>query len=135
MSSNSPESGVYTATVGPISQDQINAFGQLVGTFGRIHTDPEWAATTPLKGVIVQGMLILSPLHEVMYRIFGKRWISTGEVSCKIINSTRPGEETKVVITVDEDSSEAAKGSFVITRGDGTSVIIGDFTLGGADAR
>lgn len=127
-----PQTGKYTAEIGPISQDQINAFGVIAGTYGRIHTDPVWAATTPLGGVIVQGMLILSPIHDVLERIFGDRWITEGALSCKIFGSTRPQEETFVDVDVVASDGAQASGTFAIRKGDGKDVISGEFRIGGA---
>lgn len=128
----SAQVGKYTAEIGPISQEQINAFGKIAGTFGRIHTDPVWAATTPLGGVIVQGMLILSPIHDVLERIFGDRWVGGGQLSCKIFGSTRPQESTFVDVDVTAADDATAAGTFAIRKGDGKEVISGDFRFGGA---
>lgn len=127
-----PPTGKYTAEIGPISQEQINAFGVIAGTFGRIHTDPVWAATTPLGGVIVQGMLILSPIHDVLERIFGDRWVTGGTLSCKIFGSTRPQEDTFIEVDVTASAQASATGTFAIRKGDGKDVISGDFRIGGA---
>jgi acyl dehydratase len=126
-----PQTGRYQAEIGPISQAQINSFGQLAGTFGKIHTDPVWAAQTPLGGVIVQGMLVLSPIHDVLERIFGSRWVNSGEMSCKIFGSTRPEEPTFVEVDVRTSDSAGAQGTFAVRKGDGKDVISGDFRIGG----
>jgi 3-hydroxybutyryl-CoA dehydratase len=120
------------ADVAPYSQDDVNRFGALLGTHGRIHTDPEFAKTTPLKGVIVQGMLVFAPVHEVMTRLFGAdRWLRHGKVEAKIIAYTRLNEGTQISVLVDRTEPDAA-GSFTIRKENGDSVLVGTFTVGAA---
>jgi len=127
------ETGKFSADIAPTTQEQINAFGALMGTYGRIHTDPDYAATTPLKGVIVQGMLVLAPLHEVMRRIFGaERWLTGAEVESKIVSSARPGEGGRISVEVTENDATKAAGTFTISKPDGSPVIVGTFALGQA---
>jgi hypothetical protein len=127
------ETGKFTADIAPTTQEQINAFGALMGTYGRIHTDPEYAKTTPLKGVITQGMLVLAPLHDVMSRIFGtERWLTGAQVESKIVASARPGEGGRISVDIAENSAAGATGSFTISKPDGSPVIVGTFALGQA---
>ncbi|CAO3425928.1 MaoC family dehydratase [Azospirillum doebereinerae] len=131
--SNTAAPTVLTADIPPVSQEQINRFGALLGTHGRIHTDPDFARTTPLKGVIVQGMLVLAPVHEAMTRIFGaERWLTAGRIETKIVAYTRPGEAGRLTVTIDRSDDDEAAGSFAITRPNGDSVLVGTFRLGAA---
>lgn len=129
-----PAIGTYRGDIAPFTQAQLNEFGDLVGTYGRIHTDPEWAATTPLKGVIVQGMLILAPLHDALVRMFGDRWTAGGEVTCKIVSSARPGDALRLQVDVGESREASASGTFRIEKTDGAAVVVGEFTVGSAAA-
>lgn len=120
---------VILADVAPVTQEQINTFGALLGTHGRIHTDPEWAKTTPLKGVITQGMLVLAPIHEVMCRLFGaERWLRQGEIDAKIIAYSRPNEGATVRVTIDRAVPDAA-GTFSIAKNGGGEVLVGTFSV------
>jgi len=124
---------VLTADIPPVSQEQINRFGALLGTHGRIHTDPDFARTTPLKGVIVQGMLVLAPIHEAMTRVFGaERWLTAGHVETKIVAYTRPGETGRLTVIIERSDAEEAVGSFTIARPNGDTVLVGGFRVGAA---
>lgn len=124
---------VLVADIPGVSQEQINRFGALMGTHGRIHTDPEFARTTPLKGVIVQGMLVLAPVHAAMARIFGnRRWLTAGRIETKIIAYTRPGDAGRLTVTIEQWGAEEAVGSFTIARENGDSVLVGSFRVGAA---
>lgn len=124
---------VLVADIPPISQDQINRFGALLGTHGKIHTDPEFAKSTPLKGVIAQGMLVLAPIHEVMSCIFGAgRWLAGGHLEAKIIAYTRPGEAGRITVEIERSDAAGASGSFTVGKENGDSVLVGTFHLGGA---
>jgi acyl dehydratase len=120
----------FSAIVQPVSQEQMNSWGALLGTNGQIHTDPEFAKTTPLKGVVVQGMLVLAPLHDFMCQLFGAdRWLRHGQVETKIVLFTRPGEATRYEIKVDEIDARQAKLSFSCTKDADTKVLVGSATV------
>jgi acyl dehydratase len=120
----------FIANVEPVSQDQMNTWGKLLGTNGQIHTDPEFAKTTALKGVVVQGMLVLAPLHELMCQLFGaERWLRHGQVETKIVSYTRPGEATRFEIKVDEIDAHQAKLTFSCTKDVDTKVVVGSASV------
>jgi acyl dehydratase len=117
---------VFTLEIPGIAQDQMNVYGELMGTNGAIHTDPAYAATTPQKKTIVQGMLVMAPLDVVMRRLVGEdRWLSGGVVETKIVGMTHPGEATILELTVKEAGADRAAFAFTIKAGDKT-VLVGD---------
>lgn len=121
----------FVFTVHGATQAQINAFGALLGTNGKIHTDPQWAADTPLRGVIVQGGLLMAPLHTIMSRIVGPQtWIETGELEIKIVSFTRPAEAVRLEIVVDEASAGGTRFSLTWTKNDHATVLVGTAAAG-----
>jgi len=121
---------VFVADVPSISQETINAFGAILGTNGPIHTDPEFAKKTPLKGVVVQGMLVLAPLHELMCRLFGaETWLRTGRVDTKIVSYTRPGDATRFEIKIEEVDERGARLSFACVKDTATTVVVGSASV------
>ena len=119
-----------TADIEATTQEQMNAYGAVAGTYGKIHTDPEWAKGQPVGGVIVQGMLVLAPLHEAMVQLYGaERWLSGGRFESKIIGMSRPGEARRLRLTFADGPDDA--GTFAIERDDGAPVIVGTFAVPG----
>ena len=117
---------IFTIEIPGIAQEQMNVYGDLVGTNGAIHTDPVYAATTPQKKTIVQGMLVMAPLDVAMRCLVGEdRWIAGGVVETKIVGMTHPGEATTLELTVKEAGPDRAAFTFTIKAGEKT-VLVGD---------
>ena len=121
----------FAFTLHGASQAQINAFGALLGTNGKIHTDPQWAANSPLRGVIVQGGLLMAPLHQIMSQLVGPQtWFESGELEVKIVSFTRPEEAVRLEITVDEASATGASFSLSWSKDGNATVLAGKASAG-----
>ena len=120
----------FFADIAPVAQSRVNAFGDLMGTNGRIHTDPDFARTTPLKGPVVQGGLIIAPVHDALCRLVGRdRWLRHGRLDAKFISFTRPDEGARLDLAVESASDAGVRFSFAITKTDGTKVVVGDIDV------
>lgn len=116
-----------------ITQAQIDAWGELAGIGGAIHSDPEYAASTPLGGVIAQGMLVLAPLHNIMLELVGQKvWHTSGRLSAKLVNVTRPGDSVTYEIAVQACSDRYFLGDYRCIRSDGMIVAVGTVSSQGA---
>ena len=116
---------VLAAELSPFTQDQVNAFGELMGTNGKIHTDPEYARGTPRGRTLVQGMLVLAPVEQVMSRLAGpSRWLAQGRIEAKIVGMTSPGDAAALELTVQE-VSPALRLSFAIRAAEAV-VLVGE---------
>jgi 3-hydroxybutyryl-CoA dehydratase len=79
-----------------VTQADIRRYAEASGDFNPIHIDEAFAATTPLKGTIAHGMLVLAYLSEMLVRAFGDAWDSTGHLSVRFRNPARPGDRLTV---------------------------------------
>jgi len=79
-----------------VVQADIQRYAEASGDFNPIHIDETFAATTPLKGTIAHGMLVLAYLSEMLVRAFGEAWDSTGQLSLRFRNPARPGDRLTV---------------------------------------
>ncbi|MCD6076085.1 MAG: hypothetical protein K0R89_23 [Ramlibacter sp.] len=117
---------VVTRRADPLTQAQIDRWGELVGTAAPIHSDPVYAATTPLGGVIAQGMLVLAPVHNIMLELLGAQaWYCGGSVAAKVINVSRPGDAITYEVTTQACSDNSFVGEFRCLRPDGGIVAVG----------
>lgn len=117
--------------IAAVPQAHVNGFGALMGTNGRIHTDPEFAKTTPLKGPVVQGGLVIAPLHGAMCCLVGEgRWLRHGKIDAKFISFTRPDDAARLELKVEAASDSNLHLSFSVTKADGTKVVVGDVHVG-----
>jgi len=109
--------------IAAVVQEQINRFGEVHGTDGRTHTDPEYAENSVFKGVIVQGTLVLAPVLDALKRIYGaKKWSEGGVIETRFTSFTRPRDEVKVTFTVEEVDEGGMKIAYVCTKADGSVV-------------
>jgi len=91
-----------------VTQADIGRYAEASGDYNPIHIDPEFAATTPLKGTIAHGMLVLAFISEMLARVFGDAWDESGQLSIKFRSPARPGDTLSVGGTVDsvQDDSD-----------------------------
>lgn len=117
----------YRARITGVRQSQVNQFGRLMGTAGRIHTDPEWASASPAGGVLVQGGLIMAPLHDLMSRLLGMdRWLCGSTVAIKIVSFIRLEEPITLTARVEDVNVEGVKFDVSWTKDDGATVMVAD---------
>ena len=121
----------FSASMQPVAQPQINQFGALLGTHGPIHTDPEFAKTTFLKGVVVQGGVLLAPVHDFMCQLVGEdRWLRHGWMEAKIVSYTRPEDATRYELQVEALDDKELKLSVACTKDADTKVMVASITVG-----
>ncbi len=108
-----------------LSQDQLDLFGVVGGSNGRIHIDAEWA--TPRYGsTIAQGMLVLGPVARIMAEACGEEaWLTAGSLEAKFVGLARPGDVITVRVVVDAILKERISCAFSCVAGDGRTVIVG----------
>jgi 3-hydroxybutyryl-CoA dehydratase len=89
-----------------VTQADINRYADASGDYNPIHIDEAFAATTPLKGTIAHGMLVLAFISEMLARAFGEAWDEFGRLSVKFRSPTRPGDTLTVSGQVDSLQAE-----------------------------
>lgn len=100
------------------TQDDIDAFGQVSGGTGHIHTDPDYAAATPFGRTLVQGLYLLA----VVMRAVDEAAPGAREVSCRFVAPVGVGDEFRVVV---REQPEAPGGLAVEATVDGRPVVVG----------
>ena len=75
-----------------LSQEMIDRYARASGDHNPIHTDPDFARTTPMGGTIAHGMLVLSFISEMMTAAFGRAWLEGGALEVRFRAPARPGD-------------------------------------------
>lgn len=83
-----------------VTQEQINAYALASGDHNPLHTDPAFAATTPLGGTVAHGMLILAWLSALLTDRFGEDWVAHGSLRIRFRAPARPGDVLELSATV-----------------------------------
>jgi 3-hydroxybutyryl-CoA dehydratase len=97
---NMLRAGDRFVTTRRVTQEQVNAYAGASGDHNPLHTDPAFAATTPLGGTVAHGMLVLAWLSALLTETFGRDWLTGGSFRSRFRAPARPGDELAVSITV-----------------------------------
>jgi len=96
-----------------VTQQHINLYAEASGDFNPIHIDAGFARQTPLGGTVAHGMLILSYISEFMTGHFGQSWLTSGQLSTRFKNPTRPGDTITVSGEITEVQREDASTAII----------------------
>jgi acyl dehydratase len=81
-------------------QQDMDDFGVASGTTGLIHTEPEFAATTPFGATLVQGVYLLAVIEkELCDRV--PEWAVRGSLDVRFVSPVIAGVPFHVEITDD----------------------------------
>ena len=95
-----PIVGERFITAHDVSQAQIDAYALASGDHNPLHTDPAFAASTPLGGTVAHGMLVLAWLSALLTDGFGDDWIARGSFRIRFRAPARPGDALTLSATV-----------------------------------
>ncbi|MEX0800184.1 MAG: MaoC family dehydratase [Dehalococcoidia bacterium] len=93
-----------------LTQEKIDRYAEASGDGNPLHTDPEYAASTPFGGTIAHGMLVLAYLSEMMTAAFGRAWADGGRLKIRFRGAARPGDTVTAsghVVRVTDDGRVA----------------------------
>ena len=94
-----------------LTQEKIDRYAEASGDGNPLHTDPEYAASTPFGGTIAHGMLVLAYLSEMMTAAFGRAWADGGRLKIRFRGAARPGDTVTAsghVVRVSDDGTVCA---------------------------
>lgn len=91
-----------------ITREDIAAFADLSGDHTALHTDEEFARTTPLGGLVAHGVLTLAIATGLTHAMgfLNGTILAFREMTTRFDRPVRPGDEVSVTLTVaSKDSS------------------------------
>jgi len=105
-----------------ITSEVIGKYADITNDYNPIHTDPEFAATTPMKGVIAHGTMSLALIWQALRRDFGAARCAGAQLDVRFIKPVRindhltarhqPDEEGGLTVWVEnQDGEPVIKGS------------------------
>ena len=78
--------------IGSSISHAIRAYGELSNDFNPIHVDPEFAATTPMGGVIAHGTLSLCLLWQAVQHSFSAEVFNDLDLDVRFVKPVRVGD-------------------------------------------
>ncbi|MGD9862395.1 MAG: MaoC family dehydratase [Pseudodonghicola sp.] len=75
-----------------ITAEVIGQYAAITNDFNPIHVDPEFAATTPMKGVIAHGTMSLALIWQMLRRDFGAARCARAALEIRFTRPVRIGD-------------------------------------------
>ena len=106
-----------------VTESDIVAFAGLSGDYNALHTDAEYAATTPHGARIAHGLLVLSIVSGLSTRLpvmkaMERTILGLANLQCRWRRPTKIGDTIHVVLEVAEkkDGAKPDRGAVVLRR-------------------
>jgi 3-hydroxybutyryl-CoA dehydratase len=110
-----------------INRSAIQLYAEITDDFNPIHLDPEFAATTPMRGIIAHGMLSLNLVWQSLRATYGA---AAAEGAVLDVRFVRPVRENDVISASGRlQPGSAGAYDVVVTNQKGEPVITGTFTF------
>lgn len=75
-----------------VTEEVIRAYADLTNDFNPIHLDPEFAAKTPMGGVIAHGTMSICLLWKAVFETFEITDVGVFELAIRFVRPVRQGE-------------------------------------------
>lgn len=104
-----------------ITAEVISQYAAITNDYNPIHVDPDFAATTPMKGVIAHGTMSLALIWQMLRREFGAARCARAALDIRFTKPVRIGD---VLIARQQPQDDGALSVWVENR-TGEAVIKG----------
>lgn len=113
------------------SERDILAFAVAAGDVNPIHLDPQYAASTPFKGLVMHGMWTASLIAAAMGVVFPGMGSIHVSQELRFLRPVRPGDALTCAVTVASLDKEKNRGVFdcSVTNQNGKVVLEGQAEL------
>ena len=117
-----------------LDQALVDAYARAARDPNPLHTDVEYAKTTPFGRPIAHGMLVLALVAEAMANTFGERWASGGTLNVRWRAPAIPPVTVTVRAALRSDSDSVATYEFTCEDDTGALLLTGTASARYADA-
>ena len=111
-----------------VSEETILAYAQITGDWNPIHVDPEFAARTPMGGVIAHGTMSLNLLWQSIAATLGADAVMRTTLEVRFLRPVRIGDSVEAGGTRVPGGGD--RWDVWVRGSDGETVIGGIATLG-----
>lgn len=110
-----------------IDRPAIRRYAEITDDFNPIHLDPEFAATTPMRGIIAHGMLSLNLIWQSLRKTYGPGAADGARLEVRFVRPVREND----TVSARGRMREGAAGVYdvAIENQHGELVITGSLTL------
>ncbi len=110
-----------------VDRASILRYAEITDDFNPIHVDPEFAAATPMRGIIAHGMLSLNLVWQALKATYGAAAVEAAKLEVRFVRPVREND----IVTASGRLSTGKDGTYevAVTNQDGVPVITGTLTL------
>ncbi|GGC87331.1 MaoC family dehydratase [Chelatococcus reniformis] len=110
-----------------IDRQAIRLYAELTTDFNPIHLDPEFAAKSPMKGIIAHGMLSLNLVWQALRATFGRQVADGAVMDVRFIKPVREDD----TVHAEGEAVADAPGRYAVrvVNQHGEAVIVGTVDL------
>src|SRR5215813_5061836 len=105
-----------------VDRAAIRRYADITQDFNPIHLDPEFAAKTPMGGIIAHGMLSLSLLWQSLHATFGDERLAGAALDIRFVKPVR--EDDWVTAGGARAANDPAYAVWVRAEGQGRSEVV-----------
>ncbi|CAM3488755.1 hypothetical protein GCM10009865_32200 [Aeromicrobium ponti] len=99
----------YESDVYQINQEHLNLFAEASSGTGKIHTDPEYASTTPFEKPLVHGLFLQAFIEQELSNQF-EQWNQSGDLELTFLKPVKVNETFQIRLekTVSKEEVEVS---------------------------
>ncbi len=111
-----------------IDRPAIRLYAEITDDFNPIHVDPDFAATTPMRGIIAHGMLSLNLIWQSLRATYGPGAAQGARLEVRFVRPVRENDTVSAGGRIKDAGGRLY--DVVVENQNGEPVITGTLTLG-----
>lgn len=108
-----------------VQMEKIHLYADIVDDYNPIHVDPEFAATSPMGGVIAHGTMSLALVWQSLRATYGTDRVAGADVNIRFVKPVRVGD----TLTAGGELGDANEYRIWVRNQEGIDVIKGQARL------
>lgn len=114
-----------------IDMAAILKYAEITNDFNPLHVDPDFAAKSPMKGIIAHGMLSLNLIWQSARATFGQDAVATAELDIRFTKPVRVDDRVSASGEIAEEQNQEGRTVYDVwvKNQDGEAVIKGKLTI------
>jgi len=111
-----------------VDRATIRRYAEITDDFNPIHVDPDFAASTPMGGIIAHGMLSMNLIWQALRATHGDEAARDARLDVRFVRPVREGDTVSVMGRTSPNGNGSYDVTVVNQRGE--PVITGTLSLG-----
>jgi len=116
-----------------VDRPAIRLYAEITDDFNPIHLDPDFAAATPMRGIIAHGMLSLNLIWQSVRKTYGSDAVQGARLDVRFVRPVRENDTVSAGGRIRDGNPDGTAGLYdvVVENQNGEAVITGTLMLAG----